>query len=140
LDTPQFVCESYDHIEILQFVPHVTRVSLLGGACLCCARNFKARPPQDMPKGSLFGPNLRALIIYLHLPALHPRHRLRAPCYSPVRSPRSRHQRRRARQNPRRGAGLFHGGDRRDPHPGCSAERSRNPTRPVCGSARETGG
>ena len=65
LDTPQFVCESYDHIEIPQIVPHVTRVSLLGGACPCCARKFKAEPPQDMLKGSPFGPNLRALVIYL---------------------------------------------------------------------------
>jgi transposase len=65
LDTPQFVCESYDHIEIPRIVPHVTRVSLLGGACPCCARKFKAEPPQDMPKGSPFGPNLRALVIYL---------------------------------------------------------------------------
>jgi transposase len=65
VDTPQFVCESYDHIEIPQMAPHVTRVSLLGGACLCCAKKFKALPPQDMPKGSPFGPNLRALVIYL---------------------------------------------------------------------------
>src|SRR5271156_6741255 len=65
LDTPQFVCEAYDHIEIPSIIPHVTRVSLLGGACLCCARKFKAEPPQDMPKGSPFGPNLRALVIYL---------------------------------------------------------------------------
>lgn len=65
LDTPQFVREAYDHIEIPPIVPHVTRVSLLGGACPCCARKFKAPPPQDMPKGSPFGPNLRALVIYL---------------------------------------------------------------------------
>src|SRR5208283_756306 len=65
LESPQFVCEAYDHIEIPPIVPHVTRVSLLGGACLCCARKFKAEPPQDMPKGSPFGPNLRALVIYL---------------------------------------------------------------------------
>ena len=64
LDPPQFVCEAYDHIEIAPIVPHVTRVSLLGGACLCCARTFKA-PPPDMPKGSPFGPNLRALVIDL---------------------------------------------------------------------------
>src|SRR5208282_5468772 len=31
----------------------------------CCARKFKAPPPQDMPKGSPFGPNLRALVIDL---------------------------------------------------------------------------
>ena len=41
LNTPQFVCESSDHIEIPPIVPHVTRVSLLGKACLCCARKFK---------------------------------------------------------------------------------------------------
>ena len=45
--------------------PHVRAYSLLGGACLCCAKKFKAEPPQDMPKGSPFGPNLRALVIYL---------------------------------------------------------------------------
>jgi len=65
LDTPQFVSEAYDHIELPPIIPHVTRVSLLGGACPCCARKFKAEPPQDMLKGSLFGPNLRALVIYL---------------------------------------------------------------------------
>ena len=65
LDTPQFVCEAYDHIEIPSIIPHVARVSLLGGACPRRARKFKAEPPQDMPKGSPFGPNLRALVIYL---------------------------------------------------------------------------
>ncbi|VTZ21783.1 hypothetical protein MPC4_340002 [Methylocella tundrae] len=65
MDTPQFVCEAYDHIEIPPIAPHVTRVSFLGGACPCCARKFKAEAPQDMPKGSPFGPNLRALVIYL---------------------------------------------------------------------------
>src|SRR5208282_5646495 len=49
-----------------------------------------------------------------HLSALHPRHRLRAPGYSPVRSPRSRHQRGRARQHPRRGKGCLCQGDRGD--------------------------
>ena len=71
MDTPQFVCEAYDHIEIPSIIPYVTRVSLLGGACLCCARKFKAPPPQDMPKGSPFGPNLRALVIYLRLYEAH---------------------------------------------------------------------
>ncbi len=40
-------------------------MTLFGGTCPCCARKFKAPPPQDMPKGSPFGPNLRALVIYL---------------------------------------------------------------------------
>jgi transposase len=65
LDTPQFVCEAYDHIEIPPVIPHVTRISLLGGICQCCGKKVKAEPPQDMPKGSPFGPNLRALVIYL---------------------------------------------------------------------------
>jgi transposase len=61
----QSVCEAYDHIEIPDIKPDVTRVSLMGGVCPCCAVKFKATPPQDMPRGSPFGPNLRALAIYL---------------------------------------------------------------------------
>ena len=66
---------------------------------------FKAQPPEDMPKGSPFGPNLRALVIYLRFTQGH---RLRAAGDSVVRSPRSRHQRGRARQHPRRRAGRLH--------------------------------
>ena len=62
--SPQLVCEAYDHVEIPPIMPQVTRVSLLGGTCPCCARKFKAEPPIDMPKGSPFGENLRALVIY----------------------------------------------------------------------------
>jgi transposase len=62
---PQIACEAYDHIEIPDIKPDVTRVTLFGGACPCCAKRFKAPPPQDMPKGSPFGANLRALVIYL---------------------------------------------------------------------------
>ena len=43
----------------------MTRVTLYGGVCPCCARKFKAAAPADMPKGSPFGENLRALVIYL---------------------------------------------------------------------------
>ena len=63
--SPQIVCEAYDHVEIPPIAPQVTRVSLFGGTCPCCARKFKAEPPVDMPKGSPFGENLRALVIYL---------------------------------------------------------------------------
>ncbi len=42
----------------------MTRVTLYGGACPCRARKFKAKPPADMHKGSPFGENLRALVIY----------------------------------------------------------------------------
>ncbi len=62
---PQFVCEAYDHIEVPDIKPDVTRVSLMGGVCPCCAGKFKADPPEDMPRGSPFGPNLWALAIYL---------------------------------------------------------------------------
>lgn len=62
---PQIACEAYDRIEIPDIKPDVTRVTLFGGTCPCCAKRFKAPPPSDMPKGSPFGPNLRALVIYL---------------------------------------------------------------------------
>ena len=43
----------------------MTRVTLQGGTCPNCSKKFKAAPPPDMPKGSPFGENLRALILYL---------------------------------------------------------------------------
>lgn len=61
----QFMCEAYDHVEIPEIKPDVTRVSLMGGVCPCCSAKFKAYPPADMPPGSPFGPNLRALAMYL---------------------------------------------------------------------------
>lgn len=63
----QDVCEAYDHIEIPPLRPEVTRVRLFGGTCPCCARRFKVSPPADMPRGSPFGPNLRALAIHLRI-------------------------------------------------------------------------
>jgi transposase len=42
-----------------------TGVTLYGGDCPCCAGKFKTASPADMPKGSPFGENLRALVIYL---------------------------------------------------------------------------
>lgn len=62
---PQRLCEAYDHLEIPPIQPVVTRVMLYGGACPHCAERFKAAPPADMPPGSPFGANLRALVIYL---------------------------------------------------------------------------
>lgn len=61
----QVAREAYDHVEIPGIKPDVTRVTLHGGTCPCCARSFKAMAPQDMQPGSPFGPNLRALAIYL---------------------------------------------------------------------------
>jgi transposase len=62
---PQMACEAYDHIEVPPVKPDVTRVTLFGGTCPCCAKKFRAAPPADMPAGSPFGPNLRALVIHL---------------------------------------------------------------------------
>jgi len=62
---PQIACEAYDHIEIPPIRPATTRVTLHGGVCPCCAGKFRAPAPADMPAGSPFGPNLRALVIYL---------------------------------------------------------------------------
>jgi len=61
----QAALEAYDHVEIPEIKPQVTRVTLLGGRCPCCTGRFKALPPQDMPPGSPFGPNLRAFVLYL---------------------------------------------------------------------------
>lgn len=61
----QRICEAYDHIEIPPISPDVTRVNLHGGTCPSCAKKFKAAPPADMPKGSPFDDNLRALVLYL---------------------------------------------------------------------------
>ena len=62
---PQFACESYDRIEIPEIKPDVTRVTLYGGVCPCCAKRFKAAPPQGLEPGSPFGRNLRAFALYL---------------------------------------------------------------------------
>ena len=58
-------CETYDRIEIPEIRPDVTRVVLHGGVCPCCAGRFKAQAPQGLERGSPFGPNLRAFVIYL---------------------------------------------------------------------------
>jgi transposase len=61
----QSLCEAYDRVEIPDIRPDVTRVWLHGGVCPCCARRFKAEPPEGLEPGSPFGPNLRAFVIYL---------------------------------------------------------------------------
>jgi transposase len=40
-------------------------VTLYGGACPCCHGRFKAAAPAGLEPGSPFGPNLRALVLYL---------------------------------------------------------------------------
>ena len=61
----QSPCETYDRVEIPKIEPDVTRVSLHGGTCPCCARRFKAEAPAGLEPGSPFGPNIRAFVIYL---------------------------------------------------------------------------
>lgn len=62
---PQRPCEDYDHIDLPEIKPDVTRVTLYGGVCPCCAKTFRAAAPPGMPRGSPFGPGLRAFAIYL---------------------------------------------------------------------------
>ncbi len=64
-DVAQVAMQVYDRIEIPEIKPEVTRVTLHGGVCPCCARKFKADPPQGLEPGSPFGPNLRAFLLYL---------------------------------------------------------------------------
>ncbi len=61
----QAPAQEYDRIEIPAVKPDVTRVTLHGGVCPCCARKFKAPPPAGLEPGSPFGPNLRAFMLYL---------------------------------------------------------------------------
>jgi transposase len=63
--SPQAPLQAYDRIEIPPIRADVTRVVLHGGRCPCCAGRFKAEAPQGLEPGSPFGPNLRALVVYL---------------------------------------------------------------------------
>jgi len=61
----QLPVQFYDRIEIPEIKPDVTRVTLMGGVCPCCAKTFKAAPPAGLEPGSPFGPNLRSFMVYL---------------------------------------------------------------------------
>jgi transposase len=67
---------AYDRIELPEITPDVTRVTLHGGTCPCCARRFKARPPAGLEPGSPYGPNLRAFVLYLRFAQAIPFERL----------------------------------------------------------------
>lgn len=57
--------QRYDHVDIPPVLPNVTRVELHGGRC-ACGKRFRAAPPEGMPPGTPFGPNIHALLAYLH--------------------------------------------------------------------------
>ncbi len=75
-DVVQGEVQAYDRIEIPEITPDVTRVTLFGGTCPCCARKFKAPPPAGLEPGSPFGPNLRAFVLYLRFGQAIPFERL----------------------------------------------------------------
>lgn len=72
----QVPVHAYDRIEIPEITPDVTRITLYGGVCPCCARRFKASPPAGLEPGSPFGPNLRAFVLYLRFGQALPFERL----------------------------------------------------------------
>ena len=72
----QAAVHAYDRIEIPEIVPDVTRVTLHGGVCPCCARRFRAAAPAGLVPGSPFGPNLRAFVLYLRFAQAIPFERL----------------------------------------------------------------
>ena len=57
---------AYDHIDLPEIKPVVTRVNIHRGACRHCGERISATPPADMRLGSPFGPGVAALAIYLH--------------------------------------------------------------------------
>ena len=48
---------AYDHIDLPEIKPVVTRVNIHSGHCPCCGKRIAGAPPADMPVGSPFGPN-----------------------------------------------------------------------------------
>jgi transposase len=57
---------AYDHIELPEIKPVVTRINLHRGTCSCCGKRVIATAPADMPPGSPFGTGIVALVVYLH--------------------------------------------------------------------------
>lgn len=72
----QSAVQAYDRIEIPEVAPDITRVTLFGGTCPCCAKRFKADAPAGLEPGSPFGPNLRAFVLYLRFGQAIPFERL----------------------------------------------------------------
>jgi len=57
---------AYDHIDLPEIKPVVTRVNIHSGTCQHCGKRISGTPPGDMPAGSPFGSGIAALAIYLH--------------------------------------------------------------------------
>src|SRR5271165_4001795 len=57
---------AYDHIDLPEIKPVVTRVNIHRGACQHCGKRMAGSPPAGMQPGSPFGPGIAALAIYLH--------------------------------------------------------------------------
>ena len=57
---------AYDHIDLPEIKPVVTRVNIHSGACRHCGKRIAGTPPAGMLPGSPFGPGIAALAIYLH--------------------------------------------------------------------------
>ena len=58
---------AYDHVELPPIKPQTTRINRHRGTCPCCRERFSAPVPPGLEPGSPFGPNLQALIVYLHI-------------------------------------------------------------------------
>jgi len=57
---------AYDHIDLPEIEPVVTRVHIHSGTCRHCGQRIAGTPPAGMAPGSPFGPGIAALAIYLH--------------------------------------------------------------------------
>ena len=66
-DADQEQVHAYDHVELPPIRPVTTRVHLHRGVCPCCGKRFAAPAPEGMKPGSPFGPNVVALVLYLHV-------------------------------------------------------------------------
>ncbi len=63
-DQPEF--HAYDRVDLAPIEPVVTRVLRHRGRCLYCRRAFNAPAPEGLARGSLFGPEIVALVVHLH--------------------------------------------------------------------------
>jgi transposase len=62
----QELAKEYDHIDIPPIRPVTTRIKLFRATCPCCEARVTASAPTDMPEGTPFGPNIAAIVTYLH--------------------------------------------------------------------------